>query len=57
MNNILYALEEYGKILKEKYKTSIASEHTLRTPLENLLNAIKDKEIKIMRVFIKIGIY
>ena len=53
MNNILYALEEYGKILKEKYKTSIASEHTLRTPLENLLNAIKDKEIKIEHEAIK----
>jgi hypothetical protein len=53
MNNILHALEEYGKIIKEKYKTSIASEHTLRTPLENLLNAIKDKEIKIEHEAIK----
>ena len=46
-SDILTALEEYGKIIKEKFQTSIASEHTLRTPLENLLNAIKPKEIKV----------
>ena len=49
MNNILKALEEYGQIIKEKYQSSIATEHTLRTPFENLLNAIKPKEIKIVQ--------
>ncbi len=44
----LEALEEYGQIIKDKYQSSIATEHTLRTPLENLLNAIKPKEIKVV---------
>ena len=52
-NDILMALEEYGKIIKEKFQSSIASEHTLRTPLENLLNAIKPKEIKVEHEAIK----
>ena len=44
----LEALEDYRQIIKDKYQSSIATEHTLRTPLENLLNAIKPKEIKVV---------
>ena len=47
MNSILEPLKKYGETVKEKYKTSIANEHTFRTALENLLNEIKPKEIKI----------
>ena len=47
MDSISEALETYLHVIKEKYQTSIASEHTLRTPLENLLNATRPKEIKI----------
>jgi len=48
MSNILKeSLEKYIEIIKEKYSTSISSEHTLRTPLENLLNETKPKEIKV----------
>jgi len=50
---VLEALEEYGKTIKENFKSSIATEHTLRTPFENLLNAIKPKEIKIVHEAIK----
>ena len=49
----LEALEEYGKTIKENFKSSIATEHTLRTPFENLLNAIKPKEIKIVHEAVK----
>lgn len=49
----LEALEEYGKIIKDNYKSSIATEHTLRTPFENLLNAIKPKEIKVIHEAVK----
>jgi predicted helicase len=50
---VLEALEEYGKIIKDNYKSSIATEHTLRTPFENLLNAIKPKEIKVVHEAVK----
>jgi len=49
----LEALEEYGEIIKDKYQSSIATEHTLRTPFENLLNSIKPKEIKVVHEAIK----
>jgi len=49
----LEALQEYGKIIKDKYQSSIATEHTLRTPFENLLNSIKPKEIKVVHEAIK----
>jgi len=44
----LEALKEYGQIIKDKYQSSIETEHTLRIPFENLLNAIKPKEIKVV---------
>ena len=50
---VLEALEEYGKTIKENFKSSIATEHTLRTPFENLLNAIKPKEIKVVHEAVK----
>lgn len=41
-------LEGYVRTIQEKYNSSMASEHTLRTPLENLLNTIKEDDIRIV---------
>ncbi|PHY90360.1 hypothetical protein, partial [Campylobacter vulpis] len=41
-------LEEYQNKLLEIYKTEDFAEHSFRTPFENLLNALKPKEIKII---------
>lgn len=49
----LEALQKYGDIIKRDYQSSIATEHTLRTPFENLLNATKPKEIKVVHEAIK----
>jgi len=42
-------LEKYYQNIKEKYKTAIINEHTLRTDLENLLNSFKVDNIKILQ--------
>lgn len=47
IDNVKEALENYTKIIQGEYESSIASEHTLRTPLENLLNSTKENGIKI----------
>jgi len=47
--HLLSALENYYKNIKDKYKTAIANEHTLRTDLENLLNSFKPDDIKILQ--------
>ena len=47
--HLLSALEKYYKNIKDKYKTAIANEHTLRTDLENLLNSFKPDDIKILQ--------
>ena len=49
INNLQQALEKYYKNIKDKYKTAIANEHTLRTDLENLLNSFKPDDIKILQ--------
>lgn len=49
INNLQQALEKYYENIKDKFKTAIANEHTLRTDLENLLNAFKEDDIKILQ--------
>ena len=42
-------LEEYQNKLLEIYKTKDFGEHSFRTPLENLLNALKIENVKIIQ--------
>ena len=49
IDNLQQALEKYHENIKDKFETAIANEHTLRTDLENLLNAFKPNEIKIFQ--------
>jgi len=49
INNLQQALEKYYKSIKDKITTNIASEHSLRTALENLLNSFKPDDVKIIQ--------
>jgi len=49
INNLQQALEKYYKNIKDKITTNIASEHSLRTALENLLNSFKPDDVKIIQ--------
>lgn len=48
MPNFQEALEKYLKDIKQTLSTEEANEHSYRTPLENFLNTIKPKEIKVI---------
>ena len=48
MSNFQEALEKYLKDIKQTLSTEEANEHSYRTPLENFLNTIKPKEIKVI---------
>lgn len=45
----LESIETYQKELREIYSAGNYSEHSFRTPLENLLNALKIKNIKLIQ--------
>ena len=49
MSSLKQALEQYYINIKSKYASAIANEHTLRTDLENLINAFKPDSVKIFQ--------
>jgi predicted helicase len=49
IDELKQSLENYHKNVKDKYKSAIANEHTLRTDFEILLNNFKSDDIKIFQ--------